>query len=126
MSTKFPEIEKIRNRAKVKVTQLRGRIGGLRGQKGLRAQPKLGGGELVKRARGKADQLMRRVKERKPGFIPMVKEFKPGSRIRKVVPTKKIRGDLTSLRVPTRSGKGFSIADEPAKPYNRREIIIEA
>lgn len=125
MSTKFPEIEKMRNRAKAKVTQLRGRVGGLRGQKGYRSQPKIGGGELVKRAQAKADEFMRKVKERKPGFIPMVKEFKPGSRIRKVVPTGKMRGDLTSLPVPTRSGKGFSIADEPAKPYEK-EIVIEA
>ena len=122
MSTKFPEIEKIRNRAKSKVTQLRGRF---MGQSGYRSQPKIGGGELVKRAQAKADELMRKVKERKPGFIPMVKEFKPGSRIRKAVP-KSLRGDLTSLPVPTRSGRGFSIADEPAKPYNNRDIVIEA
>ena len=126
MSMNFPEIQKIRNRAKAKVTQLRGRVGGMRGQKGIRAQPKLGGGELVNRVRGKADQLMRKVKERKPGFIPMVKEFKPGSRIRKVIPTKLRGSDFTDLSSRTRSGRQFSIEGEPAKPYNRREIIIEA
>lgn len=94
-------------------------------QRGGRYNPQMrvGGGQLANRARAKMDELMRRVRERKPGIIPMVKEFKPGERVRKMVGP--LRGDITSLPMPTRSGRAFSVAEEPAKPYNRREIVVE-
>ena len=122
MSTRLPKLEELRSRVQSKVAQARGRFAGQRSG-GLNPQMKIGGGQLINKARAKADQVMRKVKERRPGIISQVKEFKPGERIRKVIPT--MRGDITSLPVPTRSGKEFSVAEEPGIPYDGREIVIE-
>jgi len=119
MATKFPEVERLRGRIRARIDELRGRFAG----QGYSTQMRLGGGQLIQRARTKADEIMRRVQERKPELIPKVKEFKPGERVRQVLGT--FRPDITSLPEPTRSGKGFSIAEEPAKPYNKREIVVE-
>lgn len=124
MSARLPKLEELRSRVQSKVAQARGRFAGQRGG-GYSPQMQIGGGQLINRAKAKAEQIMRKVKERRPGIIPMVKEFKPGERIRKVIPTGVMRGDITSLPIPTRSGREFSIAEEPAKPFNRREIVIE-
>lgn len=121
MAAKFPEVERLRERLRAKVDELRSRIG-VRG--GYAPQMRVGGGQLIERARTKADEIMRRVRERKPEIIPAVKEFKPGERIRKIVGT--FRTDITSLPEPTRSGRGFSIAEESAKPADKREIVVEA
>lgn len=132
MSMKFPEIGKIRTRVQSKVAQMKGRFRMQQGgfAKGLSGQ-RIGGGQIANKVRSRLDQATRKIKERRPGMIPQVKEFKPGKRIRQMIPTagrsrSRIRPDLTSLPMPTRSGKGMSIADEPAYPYNGRDIVIEA
>lgn len=62
----------------------------------------------MNQARARADQVSRRLMERRPGVIPMVKEFRPGQRIRRFY------GDraITDLGV----GRGLSVAGRPAYP----------
>lgn len=79
-------MEEVRGRARSKIEQLRGRVmtrggGGFLSQ---RSQVMVGKGALVEQARRRANQVSRRLMERKPGIIPMVKEFKPGQRVRQL------------------------------------------
>ena len=67
--------------------QLGGKLGGqlggkLSGQLGSRLSgQKLGGGALMTKAKTTMNTMSRRMIERKPGIMSMVKEFKPGSRV---------------------------------------------
>lgn len=90
------------------VEQARGRIQtrGFAGQ-----QMRLGGGAFVEQARRRANVAARRMAERKPGVIPMVKEFRPGERLREFFPQVTDRGDM-------------SVMDEGAYPADGRGISI--
>lgn len=70
-----------------------GRMGG-----NLRVGKKLGGGMVVRQAKAKADSISRRLMERKPGIMSQVKEFKPGSRVKKVFGQSGLRGAVTDSR----------------------------
>ncbi len=129
----FPKMEEFRTRAKAKVSEVRGRVqtrgfagqqiqlgrGRLVEQARTRVQARgftgqrmrFGGGSLVEQARRKADMAARRLTERKPGIIPMVKEFRPGERLRQFFPQVTDRGDI-------------SIQDEGAYPADGRGISI--
>jgi len=67
--------------------QLSGKLGGqlggkLGGQLGSRLSgQKIGGGALMTKAKTTMNKMSRRMIERKPGIMSMVKEFKPGSRV---------------------------------------------
>jgi len=74
-------------------------------------QMRLGGGAFVEQARRRANVVARRMAERKPGVIPMVKEFRPGERLREFFPQVTDRGDM-------------SVMDEGAYPADGRGISI--
>jgi len=67
-------------------------LGGIYGKKIL-GGGSLGSGKMMNAARSTTDRVTRQLMERKPGIIPMVKEFKPGGRISKV-----FRGETVNLR----------------------------
>lgn len=129
----FPKMEEFRSRAQAKVAEVRtrARARGFAGQqmqlgggrlveqirtrvrpRGLAGQQmRLGGGAFVEQARRRADVAARRLTERKPGVIPMVKEFRPGERLREFFTQVTDRGDM-------------SVMDEGAYPADGRGISI--
>ena len=77
-------------------------------------QMRLGGGAFVEQARRRANVAARRMTERKPGIIPMVKEFRPGERLRQFFPSVTDRGDMSVMddgAYPA-DGRGISIMQE--------------
>ena len=75
---------------------------------------RLGGGAFVEQARRRANVAARRMTERKPGIIPMVKEFRPGERLRQFFPQVTDRGDMSVMddgAYPA-DGRGISIMQE--------------
>lgn len=84
---------------------------------------RLGGGALVEQARQRANIAARRLSERKPGVIPMVKEFKPGERVREILGQPGAFGqrEITDLSVE----KDMSIAGaRPAYPFDGRDMAV--
>jgi len=135
----IPKIEEIRSRLTGRVAEVRSRVQarGFAGQqmqlgrgrlveqartriqaRGFAGQQmRFGGGALVEQARRRADVATRRLTERKPGVIPMVKEFRPGERVRQLFGER----EITDLSVE----RDMSIAGErPAYPYDGREMSI--
>lgn len=80
MSTQYPNLEEIRTRVKKRTDEIRGRLG-----TGGTIRRQVGNGALVNQMMSRANTITARIQERKPGIIPMVKEFKPGERIKKVI-----------------------------------------
>ncbi len=129
----MPKVQEIRSRAQARVGEVRTRIQarGFAGQqmrlgggklveqarariqtRGFAGQQmRLGGGAFVEQARRRANVAARRLAERKPGVIPMVKEFRPGERLREFFPQVTDRGDM-------------SVMDEGAYPADGRGISI--
>lgn len=66
------------------IERFRERAKGIRGQAlgGRLAGQKIGNGALISQAKGTMNRMSRRLIERKPGVMSMVKEFKPGSRVK--------------------------------------------
>lgn len=105
----LPKVQELRSRVQAKVAEVRtrARARGLAGQ-----QMRIGGGALIEQARRKADIAARRLEVRRgKGIIPMVKEFRPGERIRRFFPQVTDRGDM-------------SVMDEGAYPADGRGISI--
>ena len=129
----LPKVQEIRSRAQARVAEVRTRVKarGFAGQqvrlgggrlveqartrvkaRGFAGQQmRLGGGAFVDQARRRANVAARRLAERKPGVIPMVKEFRPGERLRQFFPQVTDRGDM-------------SVMDEGAYPADGRGISI--
>ena len=129
----LPKVQELRSRVQSKVAEVRTRVsaGGLAGQqmrlgggalieqararvrtRGIAGQQmRLGGGALVEQARRKADMVSRRMAERKPGVIPMVKEFKPGERLRQFYP------EITDR-------KDMAVEGRPAYPFDGRDMAV--
>jgi len=128
------KVQEIRSRAQARVGQARTRIQA-RGFSGQQMRPgrlveqartriqtrgfsgqqmRLGGGAFVEQARRRANVAARRMTERKPGIIPMVKEFRPGERLRQFFPQVTDRGDMSVMddgAYPA-DGRGISIMQE--------------
>lgn len=127
--SQLPQLEEMRNRIQQRINEFRGKIGFAQQRKGLPqfgqigkgqfGQGKLlnqvlgrqiGKGQLVNRARAKVVEVQRRLQTRTRGL---------GRR-------QPFRSNITDLcPAGPRSGKGFSVAEEPAKPADHREIIVE-
>ena len=90
-------IQNVKGRVKEVREQFMGGSGRMMGG-GLRGAKKLGGGMVVRQAKAKADMISRRLMERKPGIMSQVKEFKPGSRVKRVFGQSKLRGAVTDSR----------------------------
>lgn len=134
----LPKFQEFRSRVKSKVAEVRTLVSarGLAGQQmrlgggaliekararvygqGITGQQmRLGGGALVEKARSRADMAARRMAERKPGIIPMVKEFRPGERVRGLF------GDraITDLSIE----KDTSVIGRPAYPFDGRDMSV--
>ncbi len=89
-------IQNVKGRVKEMREQFMGGSG--RGAGNLRVGKKLGGGMVVRQAKAKADGISRRLMERKPGIMSQVKEFKPGSRVKRVFGQSSLRGAVTDSR----------------------------
>jgi len=74
--------------------------------KRIKGGKSLGSGKLLNAARSTTDRVTRQLMERKPGIIPMVKEFKPGTRVSKV-----FRGETVHLS----SGRDAAVDGTPAR-----------
>ena len=96
MSAVQDMIQNVKGRVKEMREQFTGGSG--RGAGGFRVGKKLGGGMVVRQAKAKADGISRRLMERKPGIMSQVKEFKPGSRVKKVFGQSSLRGAVTDSR----------------------------
>ena len=72
----YPKVQELRGRIQSRVSQAQSRLGV------SRPTGMVGGGQLVGKARQRADMVARKLTERRPGIIPMVSEFKPGQRIK--------------------------------------------
>ena len=72
----------------------------------------MGGGALLAEARKRAERITARIQERKPGVIPMVKEFRPGERIKKILAPSIV------------DRPGLAVEGEEAYPYNKREMSV--
>lgn len=109
----YPKIEELRGRVMGRMSEVRSRArsGGFMGQGLSRQGMKLGGGQLVSQARQRANMASRRLSERKPGMIPMVKEFKPGQRLRQFFP------EITDY-------KDMAVEAYPAYPSNGRDMAV--
>ncbi len=125
----LPKFEELRSRVRSRVAETRTR--GIAGQqmrlgggalieqararvrtRGIAGQQmRLGGGALVEQARRRADTVARRMAERKPGVIPMVKEFRPGERLREFFPEVTDRKDM-------------AVEGRPAYPFDGRDMSI--
>jgi len=135
----LPKIEEMRGRLTGRVAEVRSRVRtrGLAGQqmrlgggtlleeararvrtRGFAGQQaRMGGGALVEQARRRADVATRRLAERKPGVIPMVKEFRPGERVRQLFGQR----EITDLSIE----RDMSIAGQrPAYPYDGRGLSV--
>ena len=132
----YPKVQELRTRAQARVGEARTRIQ-TRGFTGQQMRPgggrlveqartriqtrgfagqqmRLGGGAFVEQARRRANVAARRLTERKPGIIPMVKEFRPGERLRQFFPQVTDRGDMSVMddgAYPA-DGRGISIMQE--------------
>jgi hypothetical protein len=115
MVMSFPKVQELRSRLQARVGAARARVpaGRFMGQ----GQMRLGGGALVDQARQRADMAARRLAERKPGVIPMVKEFRPGERIRQFLGQR----EITDLSIE----RDMSIAgSRPAYPFDGRDMSV--
>ena len=72
----YPKVQEFRSRIQSRVSQVQSRVGV------TRPSGMIGGGQIVSKARQRADMVARRLTERRPGIIPMVSEFQPGQRIK--------------------------------------------
>lgn len=124
MSTQFPKLEELRGRARSKLNELRGRVQAKRGQfmgsraGTLRPQARVGGGALMQEARRRAERFTARIQERKPGILPMVKEFKPGERV------KKILSPQNTYRPSIVSRGSLSVEAEESIPLRRDRLSV--
>lgn len=113
----FPTLDEIKERAKTRIDEMRGRF---QMQRGVNSQ--VGSGQLMNRIQAKVSQARARVQTR------MQTRQMPGRAMlpRRPITTRRqpFRGDVTSLPVPTQSGKGFQVAEEPGGIY-QPEISIE-
>jgi len=107
----FPKVQELRNRVMERVAQVRGRVG-MRGMAGQ--QVMVGKGALIEQARRRADEIARRLAERRPGIIPMVKEFKPGQRVRQFFPAITDNPNIPDMAIESR----------PAKPADGRDMAV--
>lgn len=75
----------------------------------------MGSGGMIRKARTRADRLTSRIKERKPNVKSMVKEWKPGSRVKEVVGSgsKGLRGAVTDKM--SSSPRSMSVSGVPAE-----------
>ena len=135
----LPKFQELRSRAQARMAEARTRVygQGITGQmtrmgggaliekararvqtRGFAGQQaRMGGGALVDQVRRRADVATRRLTERKPGVIPMVKEFRPGERVRQLFGQR----EITDLSVE----RDMSIAGQrPAYPYDGRDMSI--
>lgn len=93
-------IQNVKGRVQGMREQFMGGSGLMSGRMGgnIRVGKKLGGGMVVRQAKAKADRISRRLMERKPGIMSQVKEFKPGSRVKRVFGQSSLRGAVTDSR----------------------------
>lgn len=93
----IPNFNEIRQRAQQRIAEVRGTIST---RKNTGTQ-RFGNGVIVNNIMNKANTISQRIMERKPGMIPMVKEFKPGDRLRQVMsPQPAIRRTVTGGSTP--------------------------
>ena len=73
-------LEEMRNKAQQKISEVRSRI-----QSRTLRRPSVGQGTIITQVMTRADRLTARIQERKPSLLPMVKEFKPGERVKQIL-----------------------------------------
>lgn len=131
----FPKVQELRSRLQTRMGAVRARVptGGILGKGQMRlgqGQMRLGGGALVEQARQRANIAARRMAERKPGVIPMVKEFKPGERVREIIGQQGVFGqreitDTDVGRFGIGGDRDMSIAGaRPAYPFDGRDMAV--
>lgn len=99
------------NQVRSRVSQVRSKIQ-LGGMAGKMTGQSVGGGKVVQQAKQRANQLSRRMMERKPGILSMVKEFTPGER------AKQIFSPQTGHR--TTGSEDMSVVGRSPKPADGR------
>lgn len=83
--------ENIRGRFKQRLDEVRSRVREIRPSSRM-----VGGGTIVNEIMNRADRMTARISERKPGLIPLVKEFRAGARLKKVLsPSVVDRGNMS-------------------------------
>jgi len=107
-SMSIPKFQELRSRVQTRMAEARTRV---RGQGLAGQQMRLGKGVLVEQVRQRADMVARRMAERKPGVIPMVKEFRPGERLREFLPEVTDRKDM-------------AVEGRPAYPFDGRDMAV--
>lgn len=73
---------------------------------------RIGGGALVQEAMKRVEGVTARIAERKPGMIPMVKEWRPGERLRQI------------LAPQTAGGRDLSVERDAASVVDRRDMSV--
>ena len=79
--SQIPTLEDVRKRAQMRIGDIRGTLIQRRGGR----QPFIGNGAILSNVMNRANSITTRIQERKPGMIPMVKEFKPGDRLKTIM-----------------------------------------
>jgi len=77
-------LERFRRRIEELRRRIRERVP-LRPEKGVTGEIEIGKGALIELARERVDELVARVAELRPRVIPLVEEFRPGERIKKLM-----------------------------------------
>lgn len=117
-------IQNVKGRVKEVREQLMGGSGRMMGEN-LRVGKKLGGGMMVRQAKAKADRISRRLMERKPGIMSQVKEFKPGSRVKRVFGQSSLRGAVTDSRRMSVEGVPKEIVPRGRNRGRKMSIVVD-
>jgi len=110
-----PVIRRIRDRIREIRERIRERIP-FRGQMG--SQIKIGGGELMSIAQEKISTISAKVQELRPGILPKVAEYKPGTLVTTILGGE---GKGTTTFAP--SGSPPVIEEKEVKPKGARVIV---
>jgi len=116
-----PTLEEVTGRIRDRIRQIRERVREripLGGQ--ISPQVQVGGGALVSMARDKISMISAKVQELRPGILPKVAEYKPGTLVTTVLGQE---GTVARGQVVER--KGMAVADEAAKKEYTTNISIE-
>ena len=113
------EIERLRGRIRERIREIRERIGlgAGTGVLGARGQVKVGGGELIKMATTKLDEITRKALELRPNIIGQITAIKPGERVKTIV--EETLGKPGGARTQVEIGGG----DREKKPFSRKLAV---
>jgi hypothetical protein len=103
--------------------RIREKLQELRGKRPILGGQVVGGGALVEKVRRRMETATARIKERKPGIVPKIREWKPGTRITELLAPQE--SSRFRAGVMDRPGMSVEVEGEQKKLHEERGMSVE-